>query len=309
MPNSMRYLFIFNPAADKGRASGKSRWLADLLSRRDDSSMVTTLRAGHAGEIAGRERGKNTSIIACGGDGTLHEVVNALAGESVKIGILPVGSANDFIKTLDPARSSGSGVSHFFDAGSRRVDLGRVLFGKEEQRYFINSLGIGFTGRVAKAVKSASWLRGELSYVYALFSVLIGYTPPKMHIKITGENSLWELNEHVFAFSVSNGRVEGGKFRIAPQAEISDGLLDVCILRAVSKFEFFRYVLKYLAGTQISDPKVLYCKARAVEVGLSQQDVMHMDGEVYDNIEGSVSIMVVPQGVHMLCGVQRDGKP
>ncbi|MEI8031948.1 MAG: diacylglycerol kinase family protein [Chlorobiaceae bacterium] len=309
MANLMRYLFIFNPAADKGRASRKSRWLANLLSRRDDSSMVETCRAGHAGEIAGRETGKNTSVIACGGDGTLHEVVNALAGESVKIGILPVGSANDFIKSLDPGRSRASGVSHFFDALSRRVDLGRVSYGNEEERYFINSLGIGFTGRVAKAVKSASWLKGELGYLYALFSVLIGYTPPKMHIKITGEDSLWELHEPVFAFSVSNGRVEGGKFRIAPQAEISDGLLDVCILKAVSKYEFFRYVLKYLDGSQIHDSKVLYCKARAVEVGLSAPDVMHMDGEVYDGIEGRVSITVVPEGVHMLCGIQEDAKP
>ena len=162
-------------------------------------------------------------------------------------------------------------------------------------------MGIGFTGRVAKAVKRAPWLKGELGYIYALFSVLAGYSPIPMQVTITLEDSVLELHEPVFAFSVSNGKIEGGKFVIAPHAELSDGLLDVCILRAVPKHEFFRFVLKYLKGTQINDPKVLYCKARSVEVTLMVPEVMHMDGEVYDNIHGRVMISVAQKGINVLC--------
>jgi len=227
-------------------------------------------------------------------------VVNAVAGNGVTVGILPIGSANDFIKTLTPDNSSRSGISHLFTGRSKKIDLGSVSFGHADHRYFINSFGFGFTGRVAKAVKAASWLKGELSYLYALITVLAGYTAVNMNIKITLEDSFLELDEPVFAFSVSNGKIEGGKFKISPHAELSDGLLDVCILKWVSKPEFFRYVIKYLNGTHISDPKVLYCKATAVELTLAKPDVMHLDGEVYDNVHGKIAISVFPQGIPML---------
>ncbi|WP_076792807.1 diacylglycerol kinase family protein [Chlorobium sp. KB01] len=309
MTNRSRYLFIFNPAADKGRASRKSAWLEALVTESQESVMVRTTHAGHAGVIARAEHRQRTSIISCGGDGTLHEVVNAVAGEGCTVGVLPFGSGNDFIKTLNPERKQRRGISHFFKSGSREVDLGRVAFANSDHRFFINSLGIGFTGRVAKSVKGAPWLKGELAYLYALLTVLAGYSAPKMKITITLENSVLELDEPVFAFSVSNGKVEGGKFRIAPHAEITDGLLDVCILKGITKLEFFPYVFKYLNGTQINDPKVIYCKAKAVDVTLTEPDVMHMDGEVYDDIHGRVAISVVPNGITMLCDLSEDSEP
>jgi diacylglycerol kinase (ATP) len=301
MTNHSRYLYIFNPAANKGRAFRKLEWLENLVKKNKDSALITTTHAGHAGEIAQSVIGQSTLVISCGGDGTLHEVVNAVAGEGVTVGILPFGSGNDFIKTLNSGRKSRSGIGHFYHSESRAVDLGRVVFTNADSRLFINSLGIGFTGRVAKTVKGAAWLKGELAYVYALISVLSRYASLKMHIKVTLADSVIELDEPVFAFSVANGKVEGGKFRIAPYADLSDGLLDVCILRGITKLEFFPYVFKYLSGTQISDPKVLYCKAKSVEVTLAKPDVMHMDGEVYDDVHGKIDISVVPGGIEMLC--------
>jgi YegS/Rv2252/BmrU family lipid kinase len=309
MSNPFRYLFIFNPAADKGRASRKAKWLRELVAVRSDSIMATTDYAGHAGEIARSGIKESSCLIACGGDGTLHEVVNAVAGEGRTVGILPIGSANDFIKTLNPRKRVHTGISHLFDAESQNVDLGSVSYGVADHRYFINSLGIGFTGRVAKAVKRLPWLKGELSYVYALFSVLAGYTSLRMRITITLENSVLELNEPIFAFSVSNGKIEGGKFVIAPHAELSDGLLDICILRDIRRYEFFRFVLKYLNGTHINDPKILYCKAKAVTLMLTAPEVMHMDGEVYDDILGKVSISVLPDGIRVLCDFVSEAEP
>jgi diacylglycerol kinase (ATP) len=299
MNNLSRYIFIFNPAADKGRALRKAEWLKAQVSGRTDSVLFTTTYAGHAEDIACSEKRAGTCMIACGGDGTLHEVVNAVAGEGVTIGIVPIGSANDFIKTLHPQNKKDSGITHFFEAKSKNIDIGSVFYGIKH-RYFINSLGIGFTGRIAKSVKRTSWLKGELGYVYALFSVLFDHKPLTMGIKITLEDSFMEFHEPVFAFSVLNGKIEGGKFRIAPNAELSDGLLDVCILKAVPKHEFFRYAFKYLYGIHITDPQVIYCKAKAVEVMLENPDVMHLDGEVYDGICGRITISVVSKGISVL---------
>jgi YegS/Rv2252/BmrU family lipid kinase len=297
------FTFIFNPAADKGRAAGKAGLLKRSILQFDKATIETTQYAGHAGELAKAAAQTSSTLIACGGDGTLNEVVNAVAGLPVRIGILPIGSANDFLKTIMPGRKrQDERIRELAGACSRKVDLGRVAFGNGSSRYFVNSIGIGFTGRIARTVKSTPWLRGELSYVYALVSVLLGYTALKMHIKIDAPGGLIELHEPVFAFSVANGRVEGGKFRIAPRADPYDGLLDVCILRAIPKWRVPGYVVKYLRGTQIDDPEVLYCKASSVEIYMPDADAMHMDGELIDGVKGSVGIVAVPRAIEILCG-------
>ena len=116
-----------------------------------------------------------------------------------------------------------------------------------------------------------------------------------MHIKITvPDGSVVEMHEPVFAFSVSNGKVEGSRFQIAPEADPADGFLDVCILKSIPKLMFFRYVLKYLRGSQILDPRVVYCKASEVEVFVPVSEFMHMDGEVFESLPGSIRITAVP---------------
>lgn len=295
------FTFIFNPAADKGRAASKADSIRRSLATLGNASLETTRFAGHAADLARAAAGNGATLIACGGDGTLNEVVNAVAGQQVKIGVLPVGSANDFLKTFDPsAKEHEARIRGFAGAASRRVDLGKVGFSGGESRYFVNSIGIGFTGRIASTVKATPWLRGELSYAWALVRVLLGYSAVKMHITLQTADGTIELDEPVFAFSVSNGRVEGGKFHISPDADMYDGLLDVCILKAIPKWRLPGYVLKYLKGSQIHDSRVIYCKARSVAVFLAVDEAMHMDGEVIDRAGGAIGITAEPLAVEML---------
>jgi YegS/Rv2252/BmrU family lipid kinase len=302
MDKPRRYTFIFNPAADKGRALQRESWLRKMVSGLGGAELVKTEYAGHAGEIARRASGGSDCLVACGGDGTVHEVVNAVAGDDVAVGVLPIGSANDFVKALGRKADGGSDFEACIAGRGRRVDIGSVCFNRGDQRFFVNSLGIGFTGRIAGAVKRISWLKGELGYVYALFSVLIGYTPLKMHIIVTAPDAVLELHEPVFAFSVSNGSMEGGRFRIAPEADPADGLLDVCILKSIPKISILWYVAKYLRGTQIKDPKVVYCKASAVEVVVFDPESMHMDGELFEILPGRISISAGPGGLTVVSG-------
>ncbi|MBN1928272.1 MAG: YegS/Rv2252/BmrU family lipid kinase [Chlorobiaceae bacterium] len=301
--------FIFNPAADKGRAAGKAELIRRSLALFERASFEQTRFAGHAAELARAAAADGATLIACGGDGTLNEVVNAVEGQPVKIGILPVGSANDFLKSFQPSKKSHEErIRAFAGASSRRADLGRVEFSGGSQRLFVNSIGIGFTGRIASAVKSARWLRGELSYAWALVSVLLGYRPAKMHITLDTAEGAVELDEAVFAFSVSNGKVEGGKFRISPHADLYDGLLDVCILKAVPKWRVPGYVLKYLKGTQIHDAEVIYRKASSVKVFLPEEEFMHVDGEVMGRVRGAIGIRAVPGAVDVLCDHDDSGR-
>ena len=275
--------------------------LQNAVKMQHDAVVYCSEYAGHALEIARKALGDSRAVVACGGDGTAHEIANVLAFSDVSLGILPSGSANDFMKSLDHQFARDYPFDAYLRADSVKVDMGRVYAGGKFQRYFLNSLGLGFTGRIARKVSQTNWLKGELTYLNALFSVLLGYKPPKMHIKLITPDTSIEIHEPVFAFSVGNGRIEGGKFRIAPEAEINDGLLDVCILKAVPKAKFITYALKYMRGTQIFDSQVIYSKVREVELELPEPDVMHMDGEVFENIQGKIRVESVPASIKVLC--------
>lgn len=293
--------FIINPVANKGRAARNADLLRSAVELLRDAVAYYSEYAGHTPEIARRLLDESRAVVACGGDGTAHEVANVLAFSDVSLGILPSGSANDFIKSLDHRFSGNYPVDEYLKADSVLVDLGRVEAEGKLQRYFLNSLGMGLTGRIARKVRDTRWMKGEIIYINALFSVLLGYKPPKMHIKLITPDSSMEIHEPIFAFSVGNGRIEGGKFHIAPEAEINDGLLDVCILKAVPKTRFFGYALKYMRGTQIFDSQVIYSKVHAIELELHEPEVMHMDGEVFEDMHGKIRIESVPSSIKVLC--------
>jgi len=278
-------------------------WLQDLLAGRRNASLLSTMYAGHASDIARTAMDKTDCIIACGGDGTLHEVVNAVVGKGVAVGILPMGSANDFVKTLYSPAMPPLGIAHFFMNNSKDIDVGFVTESAGRQHYFINSMGLGFTGRIAQCVKQTRWLKGELLYVYALFVVLLRYQPMHLHVTLMQEDKIVELDEPIFAVSIANGAIEGGKFRIAPLADLSDGLLDIALLKAVPKRKLFRYVLKYMRGTHIDDPQVLYYKVKSLAITITKPEVMHLDGEVFDNIAGRMTIEVIPNALTVI-GIQ-----
>ncbi len=286
--------FILNPAADKKRAARMTETLEHAVGKMHHAVIRCSAYPGHAALLARNALRNSRAVIACGGDGTAHEVANELAFSDVSLGILPLGSANDFIKSLGHRFGKTYSADACQQADTVTVDLGKVSAPGKFNRYFLNSFGIGLTGRIAQKVSKTGWLRGELLYLYALFGVLLGYQPLKMHIKLITPGDVLEIDEHVFAFSVGNGRVEGGRFRIAPEAEIDDGLLDVCLLKAVPKARFLSCALKYSRGTQIFDPHVLYCKAKTVEVEIFRPETMHMDGEVFENICGKFRIDCVP---------------
>lgn len=297
---SCKYTFIINPVAGRGKAAGRGRSISHELAGEPAAQTCWTEYAGHARELARCALSSGKAVIACGGDGTAHEIANALAGSKVCLGVLPAGTANDFIKSLDHGFGRDFRPAAYLRAGETAADLGRVSAEDDFARYFINSFGIGFTGLIARQVRRSGWLRGESAYLYALLRVLLGYAPVKMHIKLVTPDESLEIEESVFAFSIGNGRIEGGRFLIAPDAAIDDGLLDVCILKAIPRRDFFRYALKYMRGTQIHDSMVLYRKVRAVEIVLQAPTVMHMDGEVFENVGGRVRVESAPDAIRLL---------
>src|ERR1700761_8797689 len=168
-------------------------------------------------------------VIAAGGDGTVHEAVNGWmkAGGGVPLGVVPVGTGNDFAKMLEASPDWREACWRIVRRDTRRVDVGRC-----NDFYFANGLGIGFDAQVALEANKIHWIRGNAVYGIALAKILLlHHSRPQVRIFHDGET----LDTDITLLTINNGKVEGGAFVMAPDAEIDDGLFDVVVARGMGR--------------------------------------------------------------------------
>jgi len=299
------YWFILNPVADKGRAKSRLPWIKRGLKEHEVDTVIqlTTMPAEAMG-FASHAKESAKVVIACGGDGTLNEVAQALVDTDSVLGCLPIGSANDFFKNISEKNTDLTNLAYLFNACAQAVDVGQVSYqaeNEEGRRFFLNSFGLGFSGRIAKLASTITWLKGDLSYLYALLKVSSDYESMTANVKLHTQEGIISLEqEKIFMLSIGNGKVEAGKFKIAPQAEINDGWLDVCILKDISRSDLPKWILKYLSGTQIGQSQILYAKVKKMEIELFRPEFLHLDGEVIENVEGKITVEVRHRALNML---------
>ena len=176
-----RTCVIFNPQANRGTAARLLPELERCLGQHGQAELVHTTRPGEAEELAARalEHGFDR-IVAAGGDGTVHEIVNgchsyAGAEDWGTLGIIPVGSGNDLAWTLDLSPDLGTACARLFNGQRREIDLGRVTDGDGRIRYFCNGVGIGFDGTVAREVQKITWAGGFAKYLLGLARTFFFY--------------------------------------------------------------------------------------------------------------------------------------
>lgn len=299
-----KYWFIYNPFANKGKASKKVQWLSDGLKKYGcDTVIQVTTERNEATHFSSLAKNNVEIIVACGGDGTLNEVIQPLVGSKTVLGCLPLGSANDFIKNISSNQEPAFHLSKLFKSKSIKVDLGKVTYSNGQgasSRYFINSFGLGFSGRVAKEAQQLTWAKGDLSYVVGVFKVASDYEPQKLKCKIYTPEGIIDFEDEVYMLSVGNGKVEAGKFNIAPNAKINDGLLDLCILKKISKSDLPKWIGKYMKGTHIQEQGVIYTQITKLEIDLPKSDVLHLDGEIIDQVHDKLTIEVCPSSLNVL---------
>lgn len=276
MPADM--VIILNPVAGRYRAMHHKEVLEQLLQQASQYTgmtwrMVQTTSAGHATALARQAAEQGTSlVVAAGGDGTCGEVVNGILGTPARLGVLPLGTGNDFARSAGISENLRIAVETLFTGKPRRVDLGWV-----NGRYYINIAGCGFDAAVAQRVnRGFRFLRGTAAYVAAVAQTIIPFKPVQMHIRTESE----EFHTRALLCTVANSPSYGGGMRIAPYAQIDDGLLDVCIVKAVSKLEFIRIFPCVFSGTHISHPCFLMHTAKQVHVDSIPPVPILVDGDV-----------------------------
>ncbi|MBP3648137.1 MAG: diacylglycerol kinase family lipid kinase [Clostridia bacterium] len=265
---------IVNPAAGGGRGVEIAKLAAKKLEELGHKFLLhTTNHPGHATEIArtAAERGAET-VIAFGGDGTVHETAAGLRGTQTALGIIPSGTGNDFIKSAGIPTKWEDALSFILSHPARPVNSGMM-----NETFFLNECGTGFDVLTLDyANKAKKYVRGLLPYLYGVICSIFSYKPYDMRIEI-GDDVV--LDGKYLVCAIGNGRYIGGGIPITPGAELTDGMFDVLVVDAVPRWVIPFYLPSLMMGTlHKRKPAHLY---HASSVRLSCNEMrLNMDGEV-----------------------------
>lgn len=286
MTEEQRTLIILNPKAGSGRAGKIWSEIEPLLW--DELGELVVAITQHPEEVAlhldkARDVGL-TRVVAIGGDGTNHAIVNAIqdlhqkdpSAPEMTFAQLPIGTGRDFARTLGTPFDPKEAVHWIAHASPRPIDIGQIDIDDKESHHFLNIASGGLSGKVAKNVNNLKH-RWTLTFHLASLRGLIGFSPPRMKLTLDGEE--W-YDDKAWTFVVANGRMFGHGMLVAPYAEIDDGLFDVLVVESMPRWQAALALNSIYSGKHINRSDVHYKQAREVIVESPHQRLpLELDGE------------------------------
>lgn len=278
---------IFNPIA--GSTTDQRRTLAEL-NRLRPVALVRTRKRGDAEKLSRRAARRGCGyLIVAGGDGTLNEVVNGIATikHPPKIGIAPLGTGNDFARTLRLPTSLEENVDILRAGKTRRIDLVRVK--SKRTRYFINVSAGGFSGMVDEKITpqiKKTW--GPLAYIRGAAAALPKLHAYKTEIVLDDDE---RLSVELYNGVVANGRFVAGGLPIAPTAEPDDGLLEVVLIPKLGAREMATLAAEIILGKHLSINAILFRQAKKIAVRSRPGMWFNVDGELVGNSPATFQIL------------------
>jgi len=261
---------LVNPAARAGSHSGAAAEAAERL--RAHGIRTTLISGGSAAESSDLLRTAvdlgTDAVVVAGGDGTVHLAIQEVAGTGIPLGIIPMGTGNDFAATLGLRELDiAAAAETIADGTTRRIDLARVTRDDGTTRYFGSVLASGFDSKVNDRANAMRWPRGGSRYNIAIlveFLTLAGI-PYEVDIELADGIRERVAGDLVMA-TVGNGRSYGGGIPICPDADPADGLLDVVLVRPAGRLRLLRLLPRVYAGTHATVPEVSMRLARSVRL-------------------------------------------
>jgi diacylglycerol kinase (ATP) len=314
-----RLQIILNPAADHGHArqvgTDLRAWIeagAEVATaqngRQYQLDWVQTEAPGHATRLAfeAAQQGYD-AVVAVGGDGTIHETVNGLMqaeeGQRPRLGVIPAGSGNDFAHNLGLTTNPQAALSSIFSDRTRSVDVGQIVDEAGRQKYWHNTIGIGFSGAVNIATRHLQRWRGFMMYLMAVLETIV-YHPDSMQTRL-------HIDDHhpeeaaISMLSLCNGPREGGGFPVAPDAVMDDGLLTYTTMGKMSRLQMLRYIPVVMTGKHL-EKHPNHFKGGTFKRLVIESDsplAIHTDGEIFGSWEMGirrVEASVIPGGLQVL---------
>lgn len=282
------YHFIVNPQAGNGR--GRRYWerIAQIMKREPHTVRMTTGPGDGFPQAAAaaNEAAAGDVIVAVGGDGTVGEVATGLLrsgrAEDIALGLIAAGTGNDLARALHMPSELADVLDVIRAGKTTRVDAGFAA-----DHCFVNVAGVGFDAAVANAAnQSPKFLGGSIPYVLGLLRTLWSYRPVEMELELDGTI----YRGRFLLVAMSNGPYFGGGMKIAPQAELADGALDVVMAGDIGRLETLMLLPRIYKGTHVNHPKVKTVQARNIKVRAGDGVYCQVDGELLPVMPSEFSV-------------------
>ncbi len=299
-PLKNKWFVILNPHAGSGRGKKDQ---AEILKVLDKSGFEYKLKVSefpkHTIPIAIESITKGfRNLIVVGGDGTLNEAVNGIFSqtvcppEEITIGMIPVGTGNDWIKTFGIPNDYKGAVKIIKQGITMRQDVGRIFFPENDlirTCYFANMAGFGFDAMVAAKTNRLKdkGRTGIMLYLQALGSSFWNYQTAKTHVIIDGQ----EIDELIFSISIGIGKFNGGGMMQAPGAVPDNGHFQVTIIRKIGLFGILSNLAGLYSGEFVKDPRVSSHKANNISISSSCNIAGEIDGEILGDNKFKIDII------------------
>jgi YegS/Rv2252/BmrU family lipid kinase len=309
-----RTIVIVNPASQGGRLGKRWTELSETLTRAFPFEHVNTKGPGDATKLA-REalRGGADRIVAIGGDGTINEVVNGFFDEQgvaikpeASFALVPFGTGGDFRRTMGIPLETVDAAAIIKVNRTKKIDVGKLQLttrtGATQLRMFVNIASFGVSGVVDRLVNESGKKLGRLSFMLATARATWAYTNQRVQLIFDGDASS-RVEATINTVAVANGKFFGGKMKVAPDAEVDDGLFDVIAMGDLNFGDLLKSGRRLYAGTHITMDKVTTRRARIVEAEPIEKGAiveLDVDGEApgllpakFEIVPGALT-MVVP---------------
>lgn len=279
----MKYVFVINPN------SGKSELKEDLLKQLEtykdklDYEIYVTKKERDAESYVNDYCNKykdDVVFVACGGDGTLNEVVSgAINHSNAIVTCYPCGSGNDFVKVYG-GKDNFLELDNLLNGIETRIDVMKV-----NDKYSVNVTNFGFDAAVcdiANKVRRKKIIGGKRSYTTGIIGAI--FTAMKTKCKVVVDDEVL-VDKKMLLSTIANGKYVGGAYLCAPKSDNEDGLLEVCVVRPISIFKFATLLSPYKKGTHLDNPKfakiLKYRRAKRVVIEANDNFKICLDGEIY----------------------------
>ena len=285
----MLYL-IANEKAGSGAGAAVLERVCALLEKKGiPFRLDRTSAPGHAAVLADAAlRAGETEIVCIGGDGTLFEVVNGMAGRYAVLLFVPCGTGNDFVKVLNLPKDPVEALEAQLSGSLRKIDIGRL-----NDRFFINVSGSGFDVEVLRQASRFKRLgKGILPYLLGIFAALKNFRALPVEITLDGKTEKTEVT----IFSVGNGCYIGGGMKAVPHARPDDGLFDVVIADRFSRLAILRLLTRFISGKHTSLPGIREFRCREIAFRCPGM-VLDVDGELIPMDEARYELLPAALGV------------
>ncbi|GGC30746.1 hypothetical protein GCM10011386_23440 [Parapedobacter defluvii] len=287
-----RVLFVVNPISGGKKKKGfEKRAREGLDMGLYDAQFVFTECAGHANQLS-KEAVKDgvDLVVAVGGDGTINEIASALNGTETALGIIPEGSGNGLALYLGIPLNERAAVRRLNRFETMTIDSGTI-----NGLAFFNMAGIGFDASVSDRFASDN-IRGPIGYLKAVVSEISTYKPKRYLLDIDGKI----LEREAFMISVANSPQYGNNAYVAPQASVTDGVLDVCIIHKFPLYTIPMMLFHLFNKTADQSEYVEIIPGKQIRIERERADAVHVDGEPREM--GTVlDITVNPSTLRILC--------